>query len=70
MPTFSPEDCHKVWLEKSSPSLAYKQGEDFANWQLKAKAKLAELLGDRPQPVPLNEFKTAHSPPNTEYGWG
>lgn len=54
VPFFAPEDCHKVWFEKVSPSLAYKSGEDFAKWQQKAKAKLTELLGDQPQPVPLN----------------
>ena len=32
-------------IEAISPSLRYKDGEDFAEWQSEARKKLAELLG-------------------------
>ena len=32
-------------IEGINPALRYKEGEDFAAWQAKARAKLVELLG-------------------------
>ena len=54
MPSFAPEECHRIGFAKKSPALAYRSGEDFAHWQAQAKEKLTELLGDFPERVPLN----------------
>lgn len=53
MPDLSPETCHDLWFQKLRPCLAYEPREDFRRWQNKARAKLGEILGANPEPVPL-----------------
>ena len=42
---FSPILKNREIIKAISPSLRYKNGEDFADWQKKAREKLVELLG-------------------------
>ena len=40
-----PWDLHKKLAKEITPSLRYQEGENFAEWQKNARAKLTELLG-------------------------
>ncbi|MCL1888794.1 MAG: hypothetical protein FWF96_08000, partial [Kiritimatiellaeota bacterium] len=43
--TLTPHRFNLAWLAKTTPSLRYTGTEPFAQWQTRARAKLAELIG-------------------------
>ncbi len=56
---FSPDGTHLALLRKK-PQLAFDETKDFATQQKAIKEKLVELLGHRPEPVPLNPLVVAN----------
>ena len=40
-----PKDYNLELIKNITPSMRYKDGEDFAQWQANARARLCELLG-------------------------
>ena len=51
MPPESFVDFLEAYGEANPPSMLYREGEDFAQWQRGFRQKLAELLGPRPERV-------------------
>lgn len=61
MREFSPDNCHERLLTEVTPLLRFNEERDLAIWRQEVKAKLLELIGDKPESVPLNvriEYKT------------
>jgi len=53
-PAFAPELCHASLLESLKPELAHRGERDFDAWRMAVSAKLRELVGTRPEIVPLD----------------
>ena len=54
MRNFSPDNCHELLLTEVTPLLRFNEERDLASWRQEVKAKLFELIGDKPESVPLN----------------
>lgn len=65
---YSPDGMHEVLIRRH-PSMAFDETKDFAAQQKAIREKLIELLGERPQPVPLNPVveETTEHETFTEY---
>ena len=54
MPEFAPETCHGPLLQQAARALAFDEARDFTSWRRQVDAKLRQLIGWMPPPVPLN----------------
>ncbi len=50
----APETCHAYLLNTIRPALRYSSRQDFASWREAVRARLTDLIGPNPEPVPLN----------------
>jgi cephalosporin-C deacetylase-like acetyl esterase len=63
MQQFKPEANHAYWMASMSQALALSPKNNFAEWRESLRAKLVELVGLMPEPVPANvriEFEQEH----------
>lgn len=65
---YSPDGTHRAILE-AKPSMAFDENKDFATQRAALKQKLTELLGEKPEIVPLNPVieETTEHETFTEY---
>ena len=52
---YDPQERHIELMRHAPRALTYREGEDFAAWQVKAREKLTELLG-LPLEMPANQY--------------
>ena len=63
-----PKDLNLELIKNITPSMRYKDGEDFAEWQKKARAKLCELLGfDNMKKAADDKFTLEYNVKTDEY---
>lgn len=63
MQQFKPETNHAHWMASMSQALAFSPKNNFSEWIEALRAKLVELVGLMPEPVPANvriEFEQEH----------